>query len=85
MIADLRSTGHRPVINLSKNAKNTELVPEVRLPSLHKSFLASSGTLAVGCLAVLEAWLSSRCCLPLRRVSTVLSDDPPEYIDVGLL
>lgn len=85
MIADFRSTGHRPVINLSKNANNAELVSEVRLPSLHKSFLASSGALAVGRLVVLETWLGSRCCLPRPRVGTVLSDDPPECADVGLL
>ena len=33
-IVDVRSTGHGPMIDLSKDTKNAELIAEVRLPPL---------------------------------------------------
>jgi len=65
--------GYGPVIDLAKDPKNTELVEEVKLPSLRKSFPVFPGMLTVGpvILTVLESRFLGQWCLPWTRVSTL--------------
>jgi len=66
-------TGHGPVVDLSKDAKNAELVSAVRLPLLPNFSLVVSGALTIGhgIFVVLEEQIFGRCCLPWTRVSTL--------------
>jgi len=64
--------GHGPVIDLSKDPKNAEIVAAVRLLSLHECFLIVPGVLTIelAILTVLEGRLIGRCCMSWACVST---------------